>query len=84
MRKIMLNLAISYDRLIEGVNGELDWLVRDPTVDFGDIPQDILSDKDSILYGRVSYDKWGNYRPDENASPKIRKHTMPCTVNRSM
>lgn len=69
----MLNLAISYDRLIEGPNGELDWLVRDPSVDFGDILQDILSDKDSILYGRVSYDKWGNYRPDENASPKIRE-----------
>ncbi|WP_206614406.1 dihydrofolate reductase family protein [Chitinophaga barathri] len=72
MRQIILNLAISLDGLIEGPNGELDWLVRDPDVDFGDILNDILSDKDAIFYGRVSYDKWGNTRPDDTAGKKIR------------
>ena len=71
MRKIVLNLAISLDGFIEGPNGELDWLVRDSETDFGDILNDILSDKDIIFYGRVSYEKWGNYQPDE-ASPKLR------------
>ena len=73
MRKLILNLAVTLDGFIEGPNGEIDWLVRDPDVDFGDILNEILSDKDAIFYGRVSYDKWGNFRPDEDASPKIKE-----------
>ena len=72
MRKIILNLAISLDGYIEGPDGELDWLVRDKEIDFGDILNDILSDKDIIFYGRISYDQWGNYQPDEKASQKIK------------
>lgn len=73
MRKLILNLAITLDGFIEGPNGEIDWLVRDPEMDFGDILNEILSDKDAIFYGRVSYDKWGNFRPDEDAGPKIKE-----------
>ncbi len=72
MRKIILNLATTLDGLIEGPNGELDWLVRDEEIDFGDILNEILSDKDIIFYGRVSYDKWGNFQSEENASQKIK------------
>lgn len=72
MREIILNLAITFDGFIEGPNGELDWLVRDEETDFGDILTEILSDKDIIFYGRVSYDKWGNTQPEENASQKIK------------
>jgi dihydrofolate reductase len=73
MRRIILNLAISLDGYIEGPNGEIDWLVRDEDLDFGDILTDILSDKDIIFYGRISYDKWGNFQPDENSSRKIKE-----------
>ena len=72
MRKIILNLAITLDGFIEGPNAEMDWLVRDEESDFGDILNEILSDKDVIFYGRVSFDKWGNSQPDENASQKIK------------
>jgi dihydrofolate reductase len=72
MRKIILNLAISLDGFIEGPNGEIDWLVRDESIDFADILNDILSDKDIIFYGRVSYEKWGRYEPEGNASPKLK------------
>jgi len=72
MRNIILNLAITLDGFIEGPNGEIDWLVRDDEFDFGDILTDILSDKDIIFYGRISYDKWGNSQPDENTSQKIK------------
>jgi dihydrofolate reductase len=71
MRKIILNLAITLDGYIEGPNGELDWLVRDGTTDFGDILTEILSDKDIIFYGRISYEKWGNIQPDKRASQKL-------------
>ncbi len=73
MRKVILNLAITLDGFIEGPDGEIDWLVRDPETGFGDILQEILSDKDIIFYGRISYDKWGNMQPDERASRKLKE-----------
>ena len=51
MRKIILNLAITLDGFIEGPNAEMDWLVRDEESDFGDILNEILSDKDIIFMG---------------------------------
>lgn len=72
MRNIILNLAMTFDGFIEGPNGEIDWLVRDEEIDFGDILTEILSDKDIIFYGRVSYEKWGSYQPGENVSQKIK------------
>lgn len=72
MRKIVLDLAVTLDGFIEGPNGEIDWLVKDEETDFGDILTGILVDIDTIFYGRVSYDIWGNYYPDKNASPKLK------------
>lgn len=71
MRKVILHVALTLDGFIEGPNGELDWLVRDETIDFADILDEILSDKDAIFYGRVSYEKWGNFTPD-GAGEKLR------------
>lgn len=53
------------DGLIEGPNGELDWLVRDESVSYADVLQEILADKDIIFYGRKSYEKWGNVQAEE-------------------
>jgi dihydrofolate reductase len=68
MRKIILDLAVTLDGFIEGPNGEIDWIVSDGETDFGDILNEILVDIDTIFYGRVSYELWGNYRPPENVS----------------
>lgn len=73
MRKIVLNVAVSLDGYIEGPDGNIDWLVRDAETDFGDILNDILTDKDIIFYGRISYDKWGNNQPGEKASAKLKE-----------
>jgi dihydrofolate reductase len=73
MRKIILDVAVTLDGYIEGPNGEIDWLGKDEDMDFGDILAGILIDIDTIFYGRVSYDLWGNYQPDENASPKLKE-----------
>jgi dihydrofolate reductase len=72
MRKIILDLAVTLDGYIEGPNGEIDWLATGDDTDFGDILTDILTGIDTVFYGRVSYDMWGNYQPDENASPKLK------------
>lgn len=64
MRKIILDLAVSLDGFIEGPNGEIDWCIMDDDMDFGGF----LSGIDTIFYGRVSYDMWGNYQPEADAT----------------
>lgn len=64
MRKVILDLATSLDGFIEGANEEIDWCIMDDDMDF----DGFLSTIDTIFYGRVSYDAWGNFKPDENAT----------------
>ncbi|PZV82280.1 dihydrofolate reductase [Algoriphagus aquaeductus] len=63
MRKIILDLAVSLDGFIEGPKGEIDWCIMDDEMDF----EGFLSTIDTIFYGRVSYDMWGNYQPESTA-----------------
>ena len=67
MRKIILNLTLTLDGFIEGPNGEIDWIVGDSSVDFGDILNEIIRDKDAIFYGRKSYELWGDYSPEQGS-----------------
>ncbi len=64
MKNIILDLAVTLDGFIEGPNGEIDWCIMDDDMDF----DGFLSTIDTIFYGRVSYDTWGDFQPDENAS----------------
>lgn len=63
MKKIILDLAATLDGFIEGPNGEIDWCIMEDDMDF----DGFLSDIDTIFYGRVSYDAWGNFQPDPDA-----------------
>jgi len=65
MKKVILDLAVTLDGFIEGPNGEIDWCIMDDDMDF----DGFLESVDTIFYGRVSYDAWGNFQPDENATP---------------
>lgn len=62
-RKIILDLAVSLDGFIEGKNGEVDWCIMDPEMEF----TNFLNQIDTILYGRKSYDLWGQYIPTAEA-----------------
>src|SRR5688572_25990570 len=64
MKKVILDLAVTLDGFIEGPNGETDWCIMDDDMDF----DGFLSGIDTIFYGRVSYDTWGNFQPDTHAS----------------
>lgn len=68
-RKIVLDLAVSLDGFIEGINGETDWCIMDEDMDF----IKFLSSVDTILYGRKSYDLWGEYTPGKESSDMERK-----------
>ncbi len=65
MKKVILDLAITLDGFIEGPAGEIDWCIMDEDMDFNSF----LDSIDTIFYGRVSYDAWGNFQPDTQASP---------------
>lgn len=69
MKKIILDLAVTLDGFIEGPNGEIDWCIMDDDMDF----DGFLAGIDTIFYGRVSYDSWGNYQPEADASPAEQK-----------
>jgi dihydrofolate reductase len=60
MRKIILDLAVTLDGFIEGPKGETDWCIMEDDMDF----EGFLASIDTILYGRVSYDLWGNFQPE--------------------
>ncbi|MCP2044125.1 dihydrofolate reductase family protein [Pontibacter sp. HSC-36F09] len=64
MRKVILDLAVTLDGFIEGPNGEVDWCILDDDMDF----KGFLSGIDTILYGRVSYEMWGNFEPEPSAN----------------
>jgi dihydrofolate reductase len=64
MRKIILDLAVTLDGFIEGPNGEIDWCIMDDDMGF----DSFLASVDTIFYGRISYDLWGNYQPGNSAS----------------
>jgi dihydrofolate reductase len=70
MRKVILSLATSFDGFIEGPNRETDWLTF--TEETGKALGKFLNEIDAVLYGRVSYEAWGNYIPSEN-SPAFEK-----------
>lgn len=63
-RKIILDLAVTLDGFIEGKNGEVDWCIMDPDMEF----TKFLNQIDTILYGRKSYDLWGQYIPNTEDS----------------
>lgn len=63
-RKVILDLAVTLDGFIEGPNGEVDWCIMDPDMDFAKF----LNQIDTILYGRKSYDIWGQYIPKNEES----------------
>jgi dihydrofolate reductase len=52
MRRLRYNVAISLDGFIAGANGEYDWIVMDPAVDF----TALFKDFDTLLMGRRTYE----------------------------
>src|ERR1700754_3935854 len=72
MRKVILDLAVTLDGYIEGPNGEVDWCIVDSDIGGGEkgffeaFPDEI----DTVFYGRVSYEAYGNYEPEEDNAIK--------------
>lgn len=52
MRRVRLSVAMSLDGYIAGPNGESDWIVMDPDIDFGAL----VGSFDTVLLGRKTYE----------------------------
>lgn len=52
MRKVQFSAAVSLDGYIAGPNGESDWIVMDPDIDFGAL----MSAFDTVILGRKTYE----------------------------
>jgi dihydrofolate reductase len=52
MRELVYSVATSLDGFIAGPNGEFDWIVQDPTIDFSEIFRQF----DTALMGRITYE----------------------------
>src|SRR3954464_15882054 len=52
MRRVLYRVAASLDGFIAGPNGEIDWIVPDPTVDFAAVYAGV----DTVLLGRRTYE----------------------------
>src|SRR5690242_8186034 len=52
MRRVFYRVAVSLDGFIAGPNGEIDWIVPDPTADFSSLYAGV----DTVLLGRRTYE----------------------------
>src|SRR4030095_6294985 len=50
-RRVRYQVAVSLDGFIAGPNGEADWIVMDPSIDFGAL----FKEFDTALMGRKTY-----------------------------
>jgi len=74
MRRIISFMHISLDGFVAGLNGEMDWIKADDEI-FDYIGKRI-SESDTALYGRVTYQMMENYWPTAGNKPTATKHDI--------
>jgi dihydrofolate reductase len=74
MRKIISFMHLSLDGFVAGPNGEMDWIKVDQEI-FDHVGKRI-SEGDTALYGRVTYQMMENYWPTAGDKPNATKHDI--------
>ncbi|MES2377347.1 MAG: dihydrofolate reductase family protein [Bacteroidota bacterium] len=74
MRKIISFMHISLDGFVAGPNGEMDWIKVDEEV--FDYVGTRISEGDTALYGRVTYQLMEGYWPTAGDKPGASKHNI--------
>ena len=77
MRRIRYSVAISLDGYIAGPNGEFDWIVQDPDIDFADMFEQF----DTYLLGRRTFEV--TRRHGQAAMPGARTFVFSRTLRQS-
>ena len=74
MRKIISFMHVSLDGFVAGPNGEMNWIKVNEEL-FTYVGKRI-SEGDTALYGRVTYQMMENYWPTAGAAPKATRHEI--------
>jgi dihydrofolate reductase len=74
MRKIISFMHISLDGFVAGPNGEMDWIKADEEI--FDYVGKRISEGDTALYGRVTYQMMENYWPTAADKATATKHDI--------
>lgn len=74
MRKIISFMHISLDGFVAGPNGEMNWIKVDEEI--FDFIGKRISESDTALYGRVTYQMMENYWPTAGSKPNASKHDV--------
>jgi dihydrofolate reductase len=74
MRKIISFMHISLDGFVAGLNGEMDWIKVDEEI--FDYVGKRISEGDTALYGRVTYQMMENYWPAAGDKPTATRHDI--------
>ena len=74
MRKVISFMHVSLDGFVAGPNGEMDWIkVNEEIFDY---VGKRISETDTALYGRVTYQMMENYWPGAGEKPNASKHDI--------
>ena len=65
MRKVLYGGAMSLDGFIAGPNGEYDWIVMDPDIDFAEM----MAQFDTFLIGRKTFEAMRRMGSDVSSTP---------------
>jgi dihydrofolate reductase len=74
MRKIISFMHISLDGFVAGLNGEMDWIKVDEEI--FDFVGKRISEGDTAIYGRVTYQMMENYWPTAADKPAATRHDI--------
>jgi dihydrofolate reductase len=74
MRKVILSNSVTLDGFFEGPNKELDWHIVDEEVK--QYANDLLSNVDALLFGRVTYQLMADYWPAAATNPSTSKSDL--------
>jgi dihydrofolate reductase len=75
MRRLRYSVAMSLDGYIAGPKGEYDWIISDPTIDFGEL----FKDFDFMVMGRKSFElvrSHGSEGPSFNMGMAVFSRTL--------
>jgi dihydrofolate reductase len=74
MRKVILSNMVTLDGFFEGPNKELDWHIVD--MGLNHYANDLLSNVDALLFGRVTYQLMADYWPAAATNPSTPKSDL--------